>query len=192
MAKVKKPGRPKQVSHYDKCKAEWERRRAERKAQFAEAQRRGKPDDGPDDWRPGVRFVTPDPIQSDKGGGDWLVDPPELPLDAVSLVATLRVLAYHLQDQRYHDIRRDLIASGMIDLKTGKWSRWGTVLASPMTHSMCEMIEQSIATRIFTEREAIADAVKELGLDAASFDAACKSVKRLLNAYRKAVGQDPA
>ena len=75
MAKAKKaaklprrkpPSEPKQVPHYDKCKAEWERRKAERKAQFAEAQAAGESrDDKPDDWKPGARFVTPDPVMSD-------------------------------------------------------------------------------------------------------------------------------
>jgi hypothetical protein len=201
MAKAKKaaklqrrkpPSKPKQVSHYDKCEAEWERRKAERKAQFVEAQAAsGKPDDGPDDWKPGARFVTPDPVTSDKSGGDWLVDRLELPAKPVPFLATLRSLGDHLQDQRCHDLLREWGKSNLIDWKTGKWSRHGLTLANPQTRLMCELIEETIATRGFKEREAIADAVKELGLDAPSFRTACKRVKRLLDAYRKAVGQDP-
>ena len=56
---------------------------------------------------------------------------------------------------------------------TGKWSRWGTTLAQSDTRFMCELIEEDIATGVFTEREAIAAAVDELDLEANSFDAAC-------------------
>ena len=41
MGKAKKPAKPaKQVPHYDQCKARWEKQREERKAKFAEAQRK--------------------------------------------------------------------------------------------------------------------------------------------------------
>jgi hypothetical protein len=157
--------------HYRKCKAEWEKRRAERKAQFAESQ-----------------------SASAESGGDWLVDPPELPVKPVLLLATLRSLGYRLQDRRYHELCRELFNSGLIErkLKSGKikrskwsWSRPKLALANPETRLMCELIEEAIARREFTEREAIADAVKELGLDAPSFGTACKRVKRLLDAYRQ-------
>ena len=115
-----------------------------------------------------------------------------MPLKAAPFLATLRILGTHLQDQRYHDLRRELISSGLIDPGTGKWSRLGTTLANPETQFMCELIKESIATRGFTKHEAIADAVAELGLDAASFSAAHKRVERLFDAYRKAVGQKPA
>ena len=186
-SRPKKPSKPKQISHYKKCEAEWERRRDERKAQFAEAQRAGKPDDGPDDWRPGARFVTPDPITSAKSGGDWLVDQPELPLNAIPFLATLRSLGAQLKDQRYLDLHSELVSSNLIDRETGKWSRYGTTLANPQTQFMCELIEETIATRGFNEREAIADAVVELGLEAATFYAAWMRVRDLLHAYRKSV-----
>jgi hypothetical protein len=150
----KKPLRPKQISHYARCKALWEK--------------------------------------APKEGGDWLVDRPELPLDAVAFLATLRALGYQLQDQRCHDLHRDLRASGLIDPKTGKWSHFGTVLGNPETRHMCELIEETIATPDFTEHEAIADAVVQLGLNAASFYAAWKRVERLLKAYRKFVVHGPA
>jgi hypothetical protein len=184
MAKAKKaaklprrkpPSKPKQVSHYDKCEAEWERRKAEREAQFAAAQRQGKPDDGPDDWKPGGRFVTPDPPMSAKGGGEWLIKPPKLELNAARFLATLRSLGDQLQDQRYRDLWNELIRSDLINRKTGKWSRYGLTLANPETRFMCELIEESIASRAFEEREAIADAVVELGLDAPSFYAAWRA-----------------
>ena len=126
----------------------------------------------------------------DRGGGEWLVDKPELPLDAVPFLATLRRLGYQLQDQRFFDLHRELVMSDLIDPKTGKWSRFGTTLANPETQFMCEMIEQSIAAGS-TEREAIAETVVELELDAASFDAAWKRIERLLHEWRKRVGQKP-
>jgi hypothetical protein len=183
MAKAKKPAKP--LPHYDQCKARWERDRKAREAQFAAARAQGKPDDGPDDWKSGARFVTPDPIQSDKSGGDWLVDRPELALDAVPFLATLRSLDKQPRDQRYLDLHRELVMSDLIDRKTGKWSRWGTTLANPQTRFMCELIEETIATRDFSERAAIAEAVAEFGFDAASFDAAWMRVRDLLHAYRK-------
>jgi hypothetical protein len=186
MAKAKKPA--KQVPHYDLCEARWEKDREERKARFAAAQRKGKPDHK-DDWATG--FVTPDPIRSNKSGGDWLVDQPELPLNAAPFLATLRSLGYRLQDQRYHDLHRELVMSNLIDRKTGKWSRFKTTLANPETRLICGLIEETIAAG-FSEREAIAEAVAELGLDAASFYAAHKRVKRLFDEYRKTLGQDPA
>lgn len=155
MVKAKFPF-ARQIPHYDRCKARWEKRER-----------------GP-------------------SGGDWLVDQPELPLDAVPFLATLRILGYQTQDPRFHELHRDLIASGLIDQATGKWSRYGTTLTHPLVQDMCEGIEELIATGRFTKREAIADAVAELGLDAANFDAACKRVRRLLDEYRKAVGQKPA
>jgi hypothetical protein len=159
---------------------------------LAEAQAAGGKPDSRDDWKPGARFVAPDPIASGKSGGDWLVDQPELPLDAGPFLATLRILGYHLQDRRYIELHRELIYSDLIDWKTGKWSSFGTTVANPFTQDMCGSIEESIAARGFTEREAIADAVAELELEAASFDAAYKRVERLLHAYRKFVVRRPA
>ena len=92
-----------------------------------------------------------------------------MPLDAGPFLATLRILGYQLQDQRYSTCCANWSRATLIDRKTGKWSRYGSTLANPMTRIMCEMIEETIAARGFTEREAIADAVVELGLDAASF-----------------------
>jgi hypothetical protein len=183
MAKARKTVRPSRAaSVYDRCAAEWDRRKAERRAQFAKAQRAGIPEDSIEDLRPGARFVAPDPIRSAESGGDWLVDKPELPLNAVPFLATLRSLGYQLQDQRYLDLHRELIESVLIDRATGKWSRWGTVLANPETRFVCEMINQSIAAGL-SEREALAEAVLELGIDAASFDAAYRRLKELRTAF---------
>jgi len=189
MGKAKKPA--KQVPHYDQCKARWEKSRKEREAQFAAAQRQGKPDDCKDDWKPGARFVTPDPIQSDKSGSDWLIHKPELPLDAIRFLATLRSLGALRQDQRYLDLHGELVSSGLIDRKTGKWLRYQTTLGNPMTQFMCDLIVETIEVRGFTEREAIAEAVAEFGFDAPSFDAAWKALKRLFDQYRKSMGQIP-
>jgi hypothetical protein len=179
MGKVEKPA--KQVPHYDACKVRWEKGRKARKAQAAAAQHQG-----PDDWRPGARFVTPDDsTASAESGGDWLVDRPELALDAIPFLATLRSLGAQLQDRRFLDLHHELVSSDLIDRKLGKWSRLGTTLANPMTQFMFELIEETIAVRGFTERAAIAEAVAEFGFDAASFDAAWMRVRDLLHAYRK-------
>ena len=101
----------------------------------------------------------------DRGGGDWLVDKPDLSMDAAPFLRTLRRLGYVTQDQRYFDLHRDLMSSGMIDRATGKWSRYGTVLAHPDTRLLCEQIEQSIAAGV-PEREVLAEAVVEFNIDA--------------------------
>jgi hypothetical protein len=123
-------------------------------------------------------------------GGDWLVEKLELELDAVPFLATLRRLGHHLQDQRFLDLHRDLVMSHLIDRETGKWSRYGTTVANPMTRDMCEMIQDLIAGKT-SERLAIAEAVAELAISAPSFEAACKSVKRVLDQARKLVRQKP-
>jgi hypothetical protein len=81
--------------------------------------------------------------------------------------------------------------SDLIDPATGKWSRYGTTLANPVTWDMWEMIEERIAGGT-SERLAIAEAVAELAISAPSFEAACKSVKRVLDECRKFVRQKPA
>ena len=72
------------------------------------------------------------------GGGDWLVDKPELALDAVPFLKTLRVLGYVTQDPRCADLHQAIMRSNLIDLATGKWSRYGTTLANPVTWEMWE------------------------------------------------------
>jgi hypothetical protein len=125
------------------------------------------------------------------GGGDWLVDMAELPLDATPFLRTLRVLGSPTQDRRFEELHRWIMRSNLYDRGTGHWSRYGTTLANPVAWEMCETIENRIASG-FTERLAIAEVVAELALGEHSFDAACQSVKRLVNAYRKFVGQQPA
>jgi hypothetical protein len=117
-------------------------------------------------------------------GGDWLVDKPELSLDAAPFLQTLRALGNLTQDRRCADLHQLIMSSDLIDPATGKWSRYGTTLANPVTWDMWEMIEELIASGT-SERLAIAEAVAELALSAQSFEAACKSVKRVLDACRK-------
>jgi hypothetical protein len=126
----------------------------------------------------------------DRGAGDWMVDKPDLPMDAVPFLLTLRRLGYVTQDRRYTDLHRDLIKSGLIDRMTGKWSHYGTVLANPDTRMICVAIEEAHAAGM-NEREALAEATVELNLEAASFDAAVTSLRRLLREYRKNLGQKP-
>ena len=118
------------------------------------------------------------------GGDNWLVDMTKLPVDAGPFLRTLRVLGDVTQDRRYDELRRAIVASGMIDRSTGHWSRYGVTLARPDTRTMCEMIEDIIADET-SERLAIAEAVAELAFTGQSFEAACKSVKRLLEHHRK-------
>ena len=119
----------------------------------------------------------------DRGGGDWLVDKPELALDAAPFLATLRRLAYQTQDPGLFDAHRKLITSDLIDRKTGKWSRYGTTLAHPDTQLLCRLIEENIAAGL-SETEVIAEVVTEFNIDAASFAAAQKQIKRLLDEWR--------
>jgi hypothetical protein len=141
---------------YNDCRARWEGRAEERK--------KARPRGGT--------------------GGDWLVDKPELEMDAVPFLATLRRLGRLTGDRRYLDLHRDLMVGDLIDRESGKWARWGTTLAQSDTRFMCELIDEDIAGGAFTEREAIAAAVDELDIDANSFDAACTRVRDLLHAHR--------
>jgi hypothetical protein len=125
------------------------------------------------------------------GGGDWLVDKPELALDAVPFLQTLRALGNLTQDPHCADLHQAIMSSDLIDPATGRWSRYGTTVANPVTWDMWEMIEELIASGT-SERLAIAEAVAELALSAQSFEAACKSVKRVLDECRKFLRQKPA
>ena len=125
------------------------------------------------------------------GGGDWLIDKPELSLDAAPFMQTLRALGYVTQDPRCADLHQTIMRSNLIDLATGKWSRYGTTLANPVTWEMWERIEELRASGM-TEGLAIAEAVAELAIGGQSFEAACKSVKRVLDECRKFVRQKPA
>jgi hypothetical protein len=122
------------------------------------------------------------------GGGDYLVDKPELVLDAAPFLQTLRVLGEITQDHRFADVRGWIMQSGLVDLATGHWSRYGTTLANPLTRDVCDMIGELKASGT-SERLAIAEAAAEFAISAHSFDAACKSVKRVLDEFRKLVRQ---
>jgi hypothetical protein len=123
----------------------------------------------------------------DRGGGEWLVEKPELPVDPLPFLQTLRRLGYVTQDDRFIELHRDLMGSELIDPATGKWS---LNVANP-TQLLPELIEQAIAAGI-TERQAIAEAVAvyELYPDAHSFDAAWKRLERLLHEWRKALDRN--
>jgi hypothetical protein len=124
------------------------------------------------------------------GGGDWLINKPELALDATPFVQTLRMLGRVTQDHRFDDLRNWLVQSGLIDLATGHWTRYGGTLANPLARETCEMIEELIAGGT-SERLAIAEAVAEFAVSGNSFESACKAVKRVLDEYRKSVRQNP-
>jgi hypothetical protein len=126
-----------------------------------------------------------------RGAGDWLVDKPELALDAVPFLQTLQRLGYVTRDRRFVDLHWFVMNSDLIDRATGHWSRPGVTLSNPLTQTACEIIEDMIAAGI-SERLALADAVVELNIDANSFDAAWKRLERLLHEWRKGVGQKPA
>jgi hypothetical protein len=125
------------------------------------------------------------------GGGDWLFEKPELSLDAAPFLQTLRALGYLTQDSRCADLHQAIMRSDLIDLATGKWSRYGTTLGNPVTWEIWERIEEQIASGT-SERLAIAEVVAELALTAASFEAACKAVRRVLDDCRKFLRQKPA
>jgi len=52
-----------------------------------------------DEW--GRRREAPD-----RGGGDWLVDKPDLALNAQPFLQTLRLLGYATQDRRYFELHK--------------------------------------------------------------------------------------
>ena len=123
----------------------------------------------------------------ERGGGEWLVDKPELPVDPLPFLQTLRRLGYVTQDNQFIELHRHLMGSDLIDPTTKQWSLFGTKL----TRLLPELIEEAIAGGT-TERQAIAEAVAvfELYPDAQSFDAAWKRLERLLHEWRKAFGQE--
>jgi hypothetical protein len=127
----------------------------------------------------------------DRGGGEWLVEKPWLPVDPVPFLQTLRQLGSVTQDRRFMELHGYLMTgSDLIDPATEKWSLHDTKLA----RFLPELIEEAIAAGVTTERQAIAEAVTKFGLylDAQSFDAAWKRLERLLHEWRKSVGQNPA
>jgi hypothetical protein len=90
----------------------------------------------------------------DRGGGEWLVDKPEMPVDPLPFLRTLRRLGYVTQDHRFIELHRYLMASDLIDPATEKWSLLGTKILRLLP----ELIEERIAAGT-TERQAIAEAV---------------------------------
>jgi hypothetical protein len=128
----------------------------------------------------------------DRGGGEWLVDKPDLPVDPLPFLQTLRGLGYVTQDNRFIELHRHLMGSDLIDRATNQWSLIGTKLMRVLP----ELIEEAITAGAgnTSERQAIAEAVAtfELYPDAQSFDAACKRLERLLHEWRKGVRQEPA
>jgi hypothetical protein len=126
------------------------------------------------------------------GGGDWLVDKPDLPLDAAPFLRTLRTLGYVTKDHRFATLHSWIIRrSGLVDLATGHWSRYGGTARHPLTREVCEVIEGLIASGT-SERLAIAEAAAEFAVRGNSFEAACKSVKRMLDEARKLTRQKRA
>jgi hypothetical protein len=120
----------------------------------------------------------------DRGGGEWLVDKPDLVVDPLPFLQTLRRLGYVTQDNRYIELYRHLMGSGLIDRATEKWSLLGTKILRLLP----ELIEEAIAAGS-TERQAIAEAVVvfELYPDAQSFDAAWKRLERHLHEWRRSL-----
>jgi hypothetical protein len=127
--------------------------------------------------------------EPDRGGGEWMVDRPKLPVAPRPFLQTLRQLGYIMPDRRFIELHADLVARGPIDFEADTW----VFADTKITRVLPELIEEAIAAG-FSEREAIAEAVVvfELYPDAQSFDAAWKRLERLLHKWRKAVGQKPA
>lgn len=124
----------------------------------------------------------------DRGGGEWLVERPELPVEPLPFLQTLRRLGYLTQDDRFIELHSALMTSDLIDPATGTWSLFGTEI----TRLLPELIEQAIAAGT-KERRAIAEAVAVFDLypNAQNFDAAWKRLERLLHAWRKALDRNP-
>jgi hypothetical protein len=122
------------------------------------------------------------------GAANWLIDPVGAPLDALPFLQILRRLGYVTQSRRFLELHRALIRSGLID-DQGHWSRYGMVLANPETEMTCELIEEGIALGM-TERVALAEAVVELGIEAASFSAAVERMRVLLHEWRRAKSKE--
>jgi hypothetical protein len=123
----------------------------------------------------------------DRRGGEWLVDKPDLPVDPLPFLQTLRRLGYLTQDGRFIELHRYLIGSDLIDPATEKWSLVGTKIS----RFLPELIDEAIAEGT-TERQAIAEAVAvfELYLDALSFDAAWKRLERRLHEWRRSLDRN--
>ena len=166
---------------YDECKAVWERRRDYRNKRI-EAQRQNDPAASPpEEWRPG--WISVDTIETGIGGGNWLVDKLDLHQDAISFLATLRILGRHMHDQRYRDLAAELLMSDLIDRETGKWSYFDV---NPETQLLFEQIEDMIASGV-SVRETLAQAIVDFDITGHSFGAVHKDLERLLKEYRKRV-----
>jgi hypothetical protein len=159
--------KPKRPDRYRELRAEWDR--------LHKALKRGG-----GAWT--VDTVGPPPFLG--GGGEWMVDKPELPVGPLPFLQTLRRLGSVMPDAR--ELHDKLMQSDLIDRRTGEWSLFGTNAARVLP----EAIEEAIAAGT-SERAAIGEALVrfELFLDAQSFDAAAKRLQRLLQEWRKAVGQ---
>jgi len=161
------------MARYDESKAIWERRKARRQAEMDDG---AKPPSERHEWH-SSGWVEIDDIETGVGGGDWLIERPELPQDAVSFLKTLRVLGYHLQDQRYRDLHGELLMSDLIDRKSGKWRHFNV---NPESRSLFEQIENVIASGV-SEREAIAQAIVEFDITGHGFEGTtgdCHSPRR--------------
>ncbi len=185
------------MARYDECKAAWDQRKAERLARknakfkaerlaLKNPQHKADTATPPQEWRSG--WVEIEDIETDAGGGNWLIERPELPQDALSFLKTLRVLGYHLQDQRYRDLHGELVLSDLIDRETGKWRHFNV---NPEARSLFEQIEEVIASGV-SEREALAQAIFDFDITGENFEAVHKRLERMLAEHRKRVRQIPA
>ena len=107
----KAPKKPRDKSIYDQCAAEWERRRRE-----ARERRSGdKPNDVADDrpWRTGFIPSGREP-PSDFGGGNWLLDPANLPAKPKALMKTLQTLFTYTQDPVFQAARSAIVARDVL------------------------------------------------------------------------------
>ena len=55
-------------------------------------------------------------------GGDWLIAEPGLEVKARPFLATLKRLGYVTQDQRIFELYSALVASDLVDHKSGRWA----------------------------------------------------------------------
>jgi hypothetical protein len=120
----------------------------------------------------------------DKGSGDYLIDPPELEMQARPFLATLKRLGYVTQDQRCFELHSALVTGDLVDHKSGRWtSRLN--LAHPDTQWICDAIDQYLAAGVVTQREVIAEIVAEFNISGNSFHAAWVRVNRRWQEHRK-------
>src|SRR5262245_40088392 len=79
----------------------------------------------------------------DRGAGNWMLEPADLPVGPIPFMQTLRALGMVAQDRAIRAAADAILKLHLVDAK-GRWNRYAN-LANPLTLDLCEDIEIMIA-----------------------------------------------